>query len=251
MKKIAKTPLFFKIFQKIETTFQPKFDGILLRTYNKLKPKPKMSALLIDYNSKCECNECKEGCFLKRVDAARALEATPDEFVIPLQCMSDRFAITTCPHSAKREQANQDFVGIWNKWGKQQKEASHPHGYLHDMVSQPYSPTKTPPGEWLENPDNFRLIRDYMFMSGSGPESDAANLILYGNDPDKIPLGGPFKGVFDKNDIILEELAIKKFIYTRYLIAYLGLGFLNVCLERLNIDYYDKFSDNHDLEINF
>ena len=250
-KKIAKTPLFFKIFQKIETTFQPKFDGILLRTYNKLKPKPKMSALLIDYNSKCECNECNEGCFLKRVDAARASEAKPDEFVVPLQWHNERFAITTCPHSAKREQANQDFVGIWKKWGKKQKEASHPDEYLHDMVSQPYSP-KTPPGEWLENPDNFRLIRDYMFMSGSGPESDAANLILYGNDPDKIPLRGPFKGVFDKNDILLEELAIKKFIYSRYHFAFLNLGYLKECLDQLNMDYYYEFHNgNHDLEINF
>ena len=212
-----------------------------------------MSALLLDCNSKCKCDDCKGGRILKRVNAARASEAKPDEFVIPLLCMKDYFAITTCPHSAKREQANQDFVGIWKEWGKQQKEANPNHSF-QNMVRQSYSP-KNPPGEWLENPDNFRLIRDYLYMSGSGPESDAADVILYANDPDIIPLEGPFKGVFDKNDILLEELAIKKFIYTRYLIAYLDLGFLKPYLDALNLDYYcNELYDGssvQDIEMNF
>ena len=174
-----------------------------------------MSALLIDYNSKCECDECKGECYNGVWGIERVSEAKPDEFVVQMQYDKTRFVITPCPHFAKRVQANNEFVGKWNEWGKQQKNDSAYLGnnpilndYFLNMVSHSYSPN-TPPGEWLENPDNFSLIRDYLFMSGSGPKSDAANLILYGNHPDKIPLKGPFKGVFDKNDKLLEELAIK------------------------------------------
>ena len=87
-----------------------------------------------------------------------------------------------------------------------------------------------------------------MFLDGSGPESCAAK--TYGNLS-----GGPFDGVFKKNDISLEEAVIMKYIYGRYHFALLNTAIdrdqedfdftLKVELGALQI-YYDIYGNEND-----
>ena len=142
--------------------------------------------------------------------------------------------------------ANEEFVKTWQVWLKSLIEANVP---IENIIKHRFCPTEnTPPGEWLKNTDNFNLIRRFMFLDGSGPESCAAK--TYGNLS-----GGPFDGVFKKNDISLEEAVIMKYIYGRYHFALLNTAIdrdqedfdftLKVELGALQI-YYDMYGNEND-----
>lgn len=214
-----------------------------------------MSAQILNYcekiyDAQCSTPNCA-GClgeerYSTTYPLTRAPDARPNEYVIPWEsgvCCT----ITTCEEFAKRARANQEFVRSWHAWLKIQTDANVP---IENIVRHRFCPIENiPPVEWLRNPENFKNIRNFLFLGGSGPESDAA--ITYG----KNPKGGPFDGIFEQNDRVLEEFTIMKYIYGRYHFALIQteifrtkLSYLSNLRDELEIldIYYGWFGNVND-----
>jgi len=140
----------------------------------------------------------------------RASEAKSDEYVVPWQT-GTLCTITKCKALAIRTQVHEDYTAIWQAWLKKQKDEKV---CVENVVRHPFQSTANlPTVEFLKNPDNFKLLREFLFHDGSGRFSGAAL------DKMQYP-GGPLKGIpffeeGEKSERIVED-SIMKYIYGRY-----------------------------------
>lgn len=140
----------------------------------------------------------------------RASEAKADEYVVPWQA-GTLCTITKCKALAIRTQVHEDYTAIWQDWLKKQKDEKI---CVENIVRHPFQPTANlPTVEFLKNPDNFKLLREFLFHDGSGRFSGS---ILENIEYPGGPLHGlPFFEEGEKSERVVEN-AIMKYIYGRY-----------------------------------
>jgi hypothetical protein len=163
----------------------------------------------------------------------RASEAKSDEYVVPWQT-GTLCTITKCKALATRTQVHEDYTAIWQDWLKKQKDEMV---CAEDIVRHPFQPTANlPTVEFLKNPDNFKLLRDFLFHDGSGRFSGA--ILVNVNYP-----GGPLEGLpffeeeGEKSERVVED-AIMKYIYGRY-----HFETIRFCFDLEGFDLEDYYGD--------
>ena len=167
-----------------------------------------MSSLILNsepsVNIRCECSVCT-GEERRVFPKEHAQEAKPDEYVVMWQ-EGTFCTITSCKAYATKVQANEDYITIWQNWLKTQMDANVP---IENIITHSFSPNKNiPTVQWLQNVDNFNLIREFMFLDEKYIESP--EFIEY-----LLPAGA-YDGIIKQNDKCATEKAIMKYIYGLY-----------------------------------
>jgi len=167
-----------------------------------------MSSIILNsqssVNIRCECSVCK-GEDRRALPKERAQEAKPDDYVVMWQ-EGTFCTITSCKAYAMKVQANEDYITIWQNWLKTQMDANVP---IENIIRHSFCPNKNiPTVQWLQNVDNFNLIRDFMFLDQTYIESP--EFLKY------CLKGGAYEGIIKQNDKCATEKAIMKYIYGLY-----------------------------------
>jgi hypothetical protein len=169
-----------------------------------------MSSLILNsepsVNIRCECSLCTgEGRPGSALPKERASEAKPDEYVVMWQ-EGTFCTITSCKAYAVKMQANEDYITIWQNWLKTQMDANVP---IQNIIRHSFRPNENiPTVQWLQNVDNFNLIRDFMFLDESYIETPV--FLEY------LRQEGAYEGIIKQNDKCATEKAIMKYIYGLY-----------------------------------